>query len=173
MKKNGINSDGIFGIILIDMYMKCGCVENVLEVFYSMEKKEVLIWNAVIFGFVINGLVEMVFEMFSEMKICRVIFNEIIFIGVFGVCRYTGLVEEGRGYFNFMVKEYKIELNVKYYGCMVDLFGRTGLFKEVEEFIMSMLMEFDVIIWGVLFGVCRKYGDNEMGERVGRKFIEL
>lgn len=112
------------------MYMKCGCVENALEVFYAMEEKGVSTWNAVILGLAMNGSVEQSLNMFADMKKTGTVPNEITFMGVLGACRHMGLVNDGRHYFNSMIHEHKIEANIKHYGCMVDLLGCAGLLKE-------------------------------------------
>lgn len=173
IQKNGLKVNIILGTTLINMYMKCGSVENAMEVFYGMEEKGVSSWNALILGLAMNGQVERSLEMFEEMKKCRVVPNEITFVAVLGACRHMGLVEEGRRYFDSMVKEYNIEPNIKHYGCLVDLLGRTGLLKEAEELIDTMPMAPDVATWGALLGACKKHGDKEMGEKIGRKLIEL
>uniref|UniRef100_A0A7N2L4E9 DYW domain-containing protein n=1 Tax=Quercus lobata TaxID=97700 RepID=A0A7N2L4E9_QUELO len=173
IKKNGLKVNVILGTTLIDMYMKCGCVENALEVFHGMEERGVSTWNALILGLAINGLVDKSLDTFFDMKKCGVVPNEITFMGVLGACRHMGLVDEGRRHFNSMIQEHQIEPNVKHYGCMVDLLGRAGMLKEAEEILESMPMAPDVATWGALLGACKKHGENEMGERVGRKLIEL
>ncbi|XP_057960895.1 pentatricopeptide repeat-containing protein At3g62890-like [Malania oleifera] len=173
IRKNGLKFNFILGTTLIDMYMKCGCVENALELFYGMQEKGVSSWNALIVGLSLNGLVESSLEMFTEMKNSGVAPNEITFVGVLGACRHMGLVNEGRQHFNSMIQDHKIEPNVKHYGCMVDLLGRAGLLKEAEDLIDSMPMTPDVATWGALLGACKKHGNKEMGERIGRKLIEL
>ncbi|CAK9174752.1 unnamed protein product [Ilex paraguariensis] len=173
IRKNGLSINVILGTTLIDMYMKCGCVENAVEVFDEMEKKGVSSWNALILGFAMNGQVERSLEMFSDMKKHGVEPNEITFVAVLGACRHMGLVDEGRCYFDSMIHSHNIEPNFKHYGCMVDLLGRAGLLKQAEQLINSMPMAPDVATWGALLGACKKHGDNEMGERVGRKLIEL
>ncbi|KAG8369058.1 hypothetical protein BUALT_Bualt15G0110800 [Buddleja alternifolia] len=173
IRKNGIKVNIILGTTLINMYMKCGSVENAVEVFYRMEEKGVSSWNALIMGLAMNGLVESSLEMFEEMKKCGMVPNEITFVAVLGACRHMGMVEQGRQYFDSMVKVYNIEPNIKHYGCLVDLFGRSGLLKEAEKIIDTMPMTPDVATWGALLGACKKHGDKEMGERIGRKVIEL
>ncbi|KAI8531725.1 hypothetical protein RHMOL_Rhmol11G0157900 [Rhododendron molle] len=173
IRKSDLNINAILGTTLIDMYMKFGCVESALEVFTGMEEKGVSSWNALILGLAMNGLVVRSLEMFSEMKKRGAVPNEITFVAVLGACRHMGLVDEGRHHFELMTKKHKIEPNVKHYGCMVDLFGRAGLLKEAEKLIESMPMPPDTATWGALLGACKKHGDSEMGERVGRRLVEL
>ncbi|KAE8650479.1 hypothetical protein Csa_009858 [Cucumis sativus] len=173
IKRNGLTINVILGTTLIDMYMKCGCVETALEVFYGMIEKGISTWNALILGLAMNGLVESSLDMFSNMKKCHVTPNEITFMGVLGACRHMGLVDEGQHHFYSMIHDHKIQPNVKHYGCMVDLLGRAGKLQEAEELLNRMPMTPDVATWGALLGACKKHGDSEMGRRVGRKLIEL
>ncbi|KAG9451117.1 hypothetical protein H6P81_011082 [Aristolochia fimbriata] len=173
IRKNCVKINVILGTTLVDMYMKCGCVENALEVFKGMEEKGVSTWNATIVGLAMNGFVKESLEVFSDMKKCGVEPNDITFVGVLGACRHVGLVNEGLQHFDSMKHIYNIEPNVKHYGCMVDLLGRAGLLREAEELIGRMPMKPDVATWGALLGACKKFGDSEMGVRVGRRLIEL
>ncbi|KNA04690.1 hypothetical protein SOVF_197340 [Spinacia oleracea] len=177
MRKNGIEISDILGTALIDMYMKCGCVENAVEVFHEMDDRVVSVsvstWNAIILGLAMNGFADKALGFFSEMINYGVIPNEITFTGVLGACRHMGLVDDGQHHFRSMVRDHGIEPNVKHYGCMVDLLGRAGFLKEAEELIVNMPMEPEMTTWGALLGACKKHGDNVMGERVGRKLVEL
>ncbi|KAM7277884.1 hypothetical protein ACFE04_005018 [Oxalis oulophora] len=173
IKKNGMKMNVFLGTTLIDMYMKLGCVENALEVFNGIDEKGVSTWNALISGLTMNGSVDKSLETFLEMEKYGVAPNEITFVAVLGACRQMGLVDEGKNYFSSMLRDYRIEANVKHYGCMVDLLGRAGRLKEAEELIESMPMAPDVATWGALLGACKKHGDNQMGARVGKKLVEL
>ncbi|KAK4739408.1 hypothetical protein R3W88_003105 [Solanum pinnatisectum] len=173
IRKNGLKVNSILGTTLVDMYMKCGCVENALEVFNGMEEKGASSWNALILGLAMNGQVERSLDMFQKMKECGATPNEVTFVAVLGACRHMGLVDEGRSYFNAMTRHYNVEPNIKHYGCMVDLLARAGLLKEAETLIDSMPIAPDVATWGALLAACRKHGNREMGERVGRKLLEL
>ncbi|WOH14260.1 hypothetical protein DCAR_0933777 [Daucus carota subsp. sativus] len=126
-------------------------LENAQEFFHGMEEKGVSSWNVLILGFAMID------------NIC----------GCSSACRHMGLVEEGRSHFESMIHKQGIAPNIKHYGCMVDLLGRAGLLKEAEELIVSMPMFPEVATWGALLGACERHDDNEMGERIGRKLIEL
>ncbi|KAL3620682.1 hypothetical protein CASFOL_035594 [Castilleja foliolosa] len=173
IRKNGMKVNIILGTTLINMYMKCGSVENAMDIFEGMEERGVSSYNALILGLAMNGHIEKSLSVFEEMKKYKVEPNEITFVSVLGACRHMGLVEEGRRCFDSMVNEYKIKPNIKHYGCLVDLLGRAGLLREAKELIDTMPMEPDVATWGALLGACKKHGDKEMGEKIGRELIEL
>jgi len=164
----------VLGTSLIDMYMKCGCMEAALEVFDMVEGKGTPCWNAIIVGLAMNGLVTRSLDMFSEMETSGIaVPNEITFTGVLSACRHGGLVEEGRQFFKLMRNKYQIIPNIRHYGCMIDLLGRAGYVREAEDLIQSMPMSPDVPAWGALLGACWKHGDSEVGERVGKKLVKL
>ncbi|OAY81752.1 Pentatricopeptide repeat-containing protein, chloroplastic [Ananas comosus] len=173
IRRQGIAVNVFVGTTLIDMYMKCGCMETALEVFDMMEERATSTWNAVILGLAVNGLVKESLEKFSEMEKVGVAPSGITFVGVLGACRYAGLVAEGRHNFKLMQQKYGIAPNIKHYGCMVDLLGRVGFVKEAEELIKSMPFSPDVATWGALLAACKKHGETEIGERVGKELIEL
>ncbi|XP_062215793.1 pentatricopeptide repeat-containing protein At1g05750, chloroplastic-like [Phragmites australis] len=174
IRQHQYNINIVLGTSLIDMYMKCGCLETALKVFNTVEEKGTPCWNAVIVGLAMNGLVTKSLDMFSEMEASgTAVPNEITFTGVLSACRHAGLVEEGRHFFKLMQNKYQIVPNIRHYGCMVDLLGRAGYVREAEDLIESMPMSPDVPAWGALLGACWKHGDSEVGERVGRKLVEL
>ncbi|KAL6901978.1 hypothetical protein ACP4OV_004854 [Aristida adscensionis] len=174
IRQQRYNIDIVLGTTLIDMYMKCGCLETAVDVFDMMEEKGTPCWNAVIAGLAMNGLVMKSLDMFSEMEASgTAVPNEITFTGVLSACRHAGLVEEGRHFFKLMQNKYQIVPNIRHYGCMVDLLGRAGYVKEAEDLIENMPMSPDVPAWGALLGACWKHGDSEVGERIGRKLVEL
>lgn len=56
---------------------------------------------------------------------------------------------------------------------MVDLFGRLGRLKEAVEFIEFMEIEFDLVVWEVLFIVSCYYGNVVLMIYVGEYLFKL
>ncbi|CAN6702499.1 unnamed protein product [Malus baccata var. baccata] len=163
----------ILGNALIDMYSKCGNIEGALEVFRRMRDKDVSSWNSVIGGLAFHGHSEESVNLFKEMRRLKVRPNEITFVGVLVACSHAGKVEEGRGYFNLMRNVYRIEPNIKHYGCMVDLLGRAGILNEAFEFIEKMEIAPNAIVWRTLLGACRVHGNVELGRRANERLLEM
>ncbi|GJT35308.1 pentatricopeptide repeat-containing protein [Tanacetum coccineum] len=171
---NSIPINDNLSAAIIDMYAKCGNIDNALDFFNKVKHKLLTIspWNAIICGLAMHGHARLSLEIFSELEKRRIKLNSITFIGVLSACCHAGLVDEGERHFKNMKNVYNIEPNIKHYGCMVDLLGRAGRLYEAEELIKSMPMKADVVIWGTLLAASRNYGNVEMGERAAESLAK-
>ncbi|OVA15734.1 Pentatricopeptide repeat [Macleaya cordata] len=164
---------GGLGVALIDMYSKCGNINNALQVFKDIQNKNVGHWTSMIIGFAVHGFAEDSLHLFSEMQRSGVKPNSVTFIGVLSACRHGGLIEEGLKLFKLMRGTYKIEPTIQHYGCLVDLLGRSGFLKEAKTVIDNMGMGPGPVIWGTLLAACRNHGDIEIGEIAAKRLVEL
>lgn len=173
LKRRGLEFDVVIGTALIDMYGKCGSVEEAAEVFREMPKRDVLAWTAMISALAIHGLGEEAFALLEEMEERGLRPNSVTFGALLSACAHSGMVEKGRWCFDRMKRIYLIEPQVQHYACMVDLLGRAGLFEEAESLIGDMPMDPDLFVWGALLGACRMHGNVELGERVAARLITM
>ncbi|KAI3944608.1 hypothetical protein MKW98_021066 [Papaver atlanticum] len=171
--RNPIKPDGFIGNALVDMYAKCGRIDQAFEVFKNMKKRDVFSYTSMIVGLAMNGQGEKALQFFSEMSMVGVKPNGVTFIGVLSACSHVGLVEEGKRHFKEISSLYKIEPQMEHYGCMVDIFGRAGLIAEALEFVRIMPIEPDAFVWGSLLGACKTYGRVELAETIMKKLIEV
>lgn len=161
------------GNALIDMYAKCGVIENSLDVFKGMEKKDLITWNTIIGGLAMHGRGVDALHLFSQMKKAEEMPDGITFIGVLCACTHLGLVKDGLSYFHSMVDNYSIVPQIEHYGCMVDLLARAGRLVEAIEFIEKMPVEADAVIWANLLGACRVHKNVELAEIALERLVEL
>ncbi|XP_061347881.1 pentatricopeptide repeat-containing protein At4g38010 [Gastrolobium bilobum] len=155
-----IKWDVHIGTALVDMYAKCGCIEMAQHIFNEMPSKNIRSWNAYIGGLAINGHGQEALKQFGELIESGTRPNEVTFLAVFTACSHSGLVDEGRRYFNQMTSpRYNLTPWLEHYGCMVDLLCRAGLVGEAMELIKTMPMPPDVQILGALLSACNTYGN--------------
>ncbi|OIV93228.1 hypothetical protein TanjilG_27407 [Lupinus angustifolius] len=160
----------------VDMYAKCGAMEEAYQIFSKMRsRKNIVSWNVMILGLASHGNGEEALALFREMlkeNVERP--NDVTFLGVLCACSHGGMVDEGRKYFDIMIREYNIQPTMKHYGCMVDLFGRAGLLDEGYRLIKEMPVEcVNAIVWRTLLAACRIHGNVELGEKVRKHVLEL
>ncbi|RLM55476.1 pentatricopeptide repeat-containing protein [Panicum miliaceum] len=127
--------DVIVESALVDLYAKCGAVEYAHRVFEMSSVRNMITWNAMICGFAQNGHGERAISLFNKMVREGVRPDCTSFIGVLFACSHTGMVEEGRNYFNSMTKDYGIAPGIEHYNCMVDLLSRVELLEEAEDLV--------------------------------------
>ncbi|KAI3817807.1 hypothetical protein L1987_11605 [Smallanthus sonchifolius] len=161
------------GSALLDMYAKCGDINMAMEVFWGMKERNVYTWSAAIGGLAMNGYGEKCVELYTRMLHEDVKPNAVTFTSVLKGCSVAGLVEEGCKLFESMIKEYGIERQHEHYGCMVDLYGLSGLLDEALNFIYSMPIRPHAGAWGALLKACKLYNNVEMAELACRKMVEL
>lgn len=158
---------------LIDMYLKCGCLEKGLCLFGKMDNKNLLSYSAMISGLAMHGHGREALKLFSEMLKEGFVPDDVIFLGALSACSHAGLVNEGHEYFKRMIEEHGIEPTVKHYCCLVDLMGRAGKLNEALELIKSMPMRPNDVIWRSLLSACRIHENFEIGEIAANNLIRL
>ncbi|KAL2492966.1 Pentatricopeptide repeat-containing protein [Abeliophyllum distichum] len=158
---------------LIAMYSRCGCVEKAYDVFRGMVNRDVVTWSAMISGLASNGYGRDAIEAFEEMQRAGLVPDDQTFTGVLSACSHSGLVDEGRIFFEAMKRDFGVVPNIHHYGCMVDILGRAGLLEEAYDLVSSMRIKPDAAMWRTLLGACRIHRHLALGERVIEHLIEM
>jgi pentatricopeptide repeat protein len=173
VKQNNIKTDVIMENSLIDMYAKCGSVQEALQVFKEMKEKDTLSWNSIIMGLANNGFEDDALNIFHTMLTEGFRPNEVTFLGVLIACANRNLVQKGLDHFESMKSAHKLEPQMKHYGCVVDLLGRDGQLEKALRFIDEMPVAPDPVVWRILLGACQTHGDVAIAEVVTKKLNDL
>ncbi|XP_061340019.1 pentatricopeptide repeat-containing protein ELI1, chloroplastic [Gastrolobium bilobum] len=174
IENNGIGFGGAKVLVctaLVDMYCKCGSLEDARKVFDKIDGRDVVAWNSMIMGYAIHGFSEQAFQLFYEMCDMGVKPTYITFIAVLSACGHSGLVSKGWEFFNLMKKEYKMEPKIEHFGCMVNLLGRAGRLQEAYDLVRSMKIDPDPVLWGTLLWACRLHNNVSLGEEIAEYLV--
>eukprot|EP01018_Ginkgo_biloba_P029187 Gb_18176 [translate_table: standard] len=169
----GFQSSVFVQSALIDMYSKCGSIENARQVFNKISQGDVVTWNAMLAGYGMHGHGGNAIALFRQMQEAGMKPNHVTFTAVLSACSHAGLVDEGWRYFDCMVQDHHIRPTAEHYACMVDLLGRAGHLDEAHEFIKSMPIEPTASVLGALLGACRVHGKVELGECMAERLFQL
>ncbi|KAK7390793.1 hypothetical protein VNO78_18872 [Psophocarpus tetragonolobus] len=159
---------------LVDMYAKCGAIEEALLVFRTVSKSQtdVFIWNAVIGGLATHGLVEESLKLFQEMQIVGICPDEITYLCLLVACAHGGLVKEAWYFFESLSK-CGMTPTSEHCACMVDVLARAGQLTTAYQFICQTPIEPTASMLGSLLSGCINHRNLALAEIVGRKLIEL
>lgn len=139
--KNGFKVGVFLGTALIDMYSKCGSLEDAERVFAEMQIKSLATWNCMITSLGVHGYGDEAIALFLEMERANVRPDAITFVGILCACVQTNSLEEARRYFKCMVENYGITPVLEHLTCMIELYGRADMLREVSELVNAIPAE--------------------------------
>ncbi|KAH9550892.1 hypothetical protein CY35_10G095900 [Sphagnum magellanicum] len=171
--QSGCDSDAYVATSLIDMYAKCGSLEDAQKVFNKMPTHNIASWNAMLGGYAMHGHAEKALGQFERMCEAGVEINSVTFLCLLAACSHAGKVDEGMHYLESMGSVYDISVAVENYAHVIDLLGHAGCLHDTEDLINTMSCEPNVGVWKALFAACRLHGNVEMAERIGKLVIAL
>lgn len=169
----GLKSNVIVCNALLDMYAKCGSLRDAQELFGTMQGKTVVSWTTMIAGYALNGKTQAALDYFHRMLKLGLKPNNLTFLAVLQACTHAGLLNEGQGIFDMMIKVYRINPGLDHYACMTDLLGRQGRLKEALNFIQDMPIKPDAGIWGAFLFACKIHHNLELGVYATHRLLQL
>jgi len=158
---------------LIDMYAKCGCLEEARGVFDTMWIRDVVSWTSMISVYGVSGRGRDALALFSRMIDEGFIPDSIAFVALLSACSHSGLLEDGRYWYKQMIEQYNIAPRIEHCCCMVDLLGRAGRVDEAFSFIMEMPIEPNERIWGALLGACCVHSSMNIGLKAADHLFQI
>lgn len=157
----------------IDMYAKCGNVEEAYQLFKRTDPQVAAAWNAIILGFAQHGNGAEALELFRKMRRRGVAPDKITFVGVLSACSHAGLVAEAREFMASMTRDFNIQPEIEHYSCMVDALGRAGLLEEAVGVMEEMPFPASAAMCRALLGACRSRGAGEIGRWAASRLLHL
>ncbi|CAA6669279.1 unnamed protein product [Spirodela intermedia] len=172
--KSGFEEHHWIGSALVDAYAKCGDIDSSRALFTGFQGDyDSVLFNTMITAYAYHGLVADAINLFDKMKSSGLEPSQATFSAVISACRHSGLVEEGRRFFNSMISRYGIIPSMDNYACLVDLHARKGYLQEAQEVILSMAVEPTPAIYRSLLSGCRVHGNRELGVWAAKRMIQL
>ncbi|XP_003612353.3 pentatricopeptide repeat-containing protein At3g02330, mitochondrial [Medicago truncatula] len=168
--KSGYSCDVYIGSSIIDMYAKCGNIEESEKVFDEQLKPNEVTFNAIISGYAHHGKAQQAIEVLSKLEKNGVAPNHVTFLALMSACSHAGYVEETSHLFTLMLDKYKIKPKSEHYSCLVDAYGRAGRLEEAYQIVQKDGSE---SAWRTLLSACRNHSNRKIGEKSAMKMIEL
>eukprot|EP01018_Ginkgo_biloba_P001003 Gb_00360 [translate_table: standard] len=170
--KRRLQSDTFVGNVLVDMYSKCGSIEDAVKVFDVMPKRNVISWTAMISAYAQHGCGKEALCIFDQMQEEGIKPDHVTFVGVLSACSHAGFVDKGYCYFDSMIQDHGITPRCDHYACMVDLLGRAGHLNDAKNFIHKLSFKPGALVWRTLLSACRIHGNMQLGKLAAECVLE-
>ncbi|KAH9540911.1 hypothetical protein CY35_14G031200 [Sphagnum magellanicum] len=154
--QSGCESDVFVGSSLVDMYTKCGSLEDAQRVFNIMPSRDVVTWSAMILGHVKCGQGQNALKLFRQLQ------QE-----AWWTCmQNVGALK--------MLGECSTRCHLEMWPPGMPSLGDVQCMgMEAENMVMAIPCKPQVAAWRALLGTCRIHGNVEMAERVAKQILEM
>ncbi len=157
--QHGLESDVFVESSLVDMYAKCGSLEDAWSVFNKMPARNVVTWTAIILGHVQCGQGQKALGLFQEMKQEGVDPNSVTFVGVLNACATVLALEGGRCVHQEVIQS-GLELDVFVGSSLVDMYAKCGSMDNGWRVFNKMPFR-NVVTWSTILGGCALHGHGK------------
>lgn len=172
LRKN-FESDAIVSSSLVDMYAKCGSLDEACNVFDGAACRDVVLWGVIIGGCCLHGNLNLATKYLTSMAGYGLKPINVIFTSMLAACCYSGRLEDGHRVFNAMREDYGIMPDEEHYSCMVDLLSRAGSLINAQTLLQSIPYQPDIIMGTSFLTGCKTYCNMEMGSRSFEEVFEV
>ncbi|KAH7298516.1 hypothetical protein KP509_25G047500 [Ceratopteris richardii] len=160
MVDSGITLDTMLGSTLIDMYTKCGDLNEAEQVFDCVPNKDVVLWSALICGYVHDGKYAQALGLFKKMQQSSVNPDRVVFLCAIRACRCLGALSEGER-IHCLARTHGFESDLIVVSALIDMYGKCGSMKSACE-LFARLSHRDAVAWGAIIAGYAHNGDYDM-----------
>ncbi|XP_030957276.1 pentatricopeptide repeat-containing protein At3g12770-like [Quercus lobata] len=141
----GMGYDVLVLTSLVDMYSKMGDVESAQLVFVSMPIRNLVSWNAMISGFVQNGLVREAVGLFQRLVVSGGGFDSGTVVSLLQGCAQTADLDGGKIIHGCIYRK-GLNSNLILSTAILDLYSKCGALKQAS-FVFDRMKVRNVITW--------------------------
>ncbi|CAN0905510.1 Pentatricopeptide repeat-containing protein At5g27110 [Linum grandiflorum] len=171
--ENGLENNEVVMGALMDMYAKCGEINEAFNIFRKLPARDLISWTSMITAYGSHGQAREALKLFNEMELANVKPDRVTFLAVLSACSHAGLVDEGFYYFRRMINEYNLQPKYEHYSCLIDLLGRIGKVHEAYHVLQTNPeIRDDVELLSSIFSACCLHKEVELGEEIAKLLIE-
>nr|UPT48596.1 pentatricopeptide repeat protein AaPPR415 [Agave angustifolia]UPT49900.1 pentatricopeptide repeat protein AaPPR1292 [Agave angustifolia] len=146
--EKGMDRNVFVSTSLVDLYVKCGCMERARSVFDGMVEKDVVTWSAMIGGYASNGLPREALELFFKMEKENLRPDCFTMVGVLSACARLGALELGYRVSGLMdMREFL--LNPVLGTALIDMYSKCGSTARAWA-VFEGMKERDLIVWNAM-----------------------
>lgn len=157
--KEGLYTDFVICNSVVDMYAKCGSLEEARIVFDKFARQDIISWTSLISGYTDHGLYGEATDCFQKMEAAGVAPNTVAYNCCLKACAFTGNLDLGRKLHSDLVKE-EFETHNYIGNALAHMYARCGLHLDAKA-IFDDLTGRDVISWTLMIAELAEDGYGE------------
>lgn len=155
--KTRFELDDCVGNAVVDMYAKCGSIDDACQQFNRMHVRDRISWTALITGYAQNGRNEEALEQFCQMLQTNIKANQFTFASILSACASLASLEKGKQITAHVVKS-GFETDVFVGGALIDMHAKCGSMEEAHK-VFCKMPEHNVVSWTAMIMGYAQHGN--------------
>lgn len=160
IQERGFEADAFLGSCLVDMYTRCGGLEDAQNLFDRLHTRNVVTWNALLGGYVQHGLSHEAIDLYGSMQEEGVSPTGHTYVLLLKACANTGAVSKGKK-LHLEIQEKQLEGNLFVGNSVVDFYAKCGSLQDAR-LVFDRLPKRDVVTWNALLNGYAEHSDGKM-----------
>lgn len=145
---NGEESSLAVETTLIDMYAKCGSVEDAQNMFDNLLNRDIAAWNSLIAGYVLHGFLLEALRVFQQMQKEGIMPDNTTLLSIVKVCALISAPISGKLIHGITV-EIGIDGDEFILSSLIDMYAQCGRFKDACR-VFDRMSKIDLAGWNAL-----------------------
>ncbi|KAI5067616.1 hypothetical protein GOP47_0018144 [Adiantum capillus-veneris] len=141
-------SEPFVGNALVDMYAKCGLLDEALDVFVKLPSRDIVSWNTLVSEYAERSLAEEAVEGLKCMKLEGMIPDRITFASALKACSSAGAIALGLS-LHVEIAKTGFESDPYVGNTLLDMYARCGFLQEAKEIFDHLPIQ-DVVTWNAV-----------------------
>ncbi|KAH7440361.1 hypothetical protein KP509_04G103800 [Ceratopteris richardii] len=148
--RDGCQSDLTVGNTLIDMYVKCGSLEEAQKIFEHLPGRDVVSWATMIAAYSENARGFSAVDCFDKMREEGIELDRVTFLFVLKACGGVGALRKGRVVHEYIIRG-GLDSDVVVGSTVIDMYAKCGSFNEAHA-ALDRLKRRNTVSWNALIG---------------------
>ncbi|XP_057441470.1 pentatricopeptide repeat-containing protein At5g50390, chloroplastic-like [Lotus japonicus] len=166
--KMGVGGDSFVACALIDMYSKCGSIEDAQCAFDQMPEKTTVGWNSIIAGYALHGYSEEALSIYLEMRDSGAKIDHFTISIVIRICVRLASLEHAKQAHAALVR-HGFGSDIVANTALVDFYSKWGRMEDARH-VFDRMHRKNVISWNALIA---GYGNHGQGEQAIQMFEQM
>lgn len=164
----GYENDVFVGSSVLNLYAKCGKMDDAMVVFEKMRRRDVVCWTTMITGFAQCGRMSEAICVYRRMRNEGLEGDKVVMLGLIQACANIGDVRMGLSVHGYMIRRYLL-MDVVVETSLVDMYAKNGRL-ELASCMFRRMRYRNLVTWSAMIS---GYAQNGFAVNALELLIEM
>jgi pentatricopeptide repeat protein len=168
--RSGFESNVILWNTVLDMYAKCGRLQDARVIFNRIPYWDLVSWNAMIAGYDKHGYGKEGLQLFEQLQEVGMKPNQVTFASVLSICASLALLEQGKQIHACVMKK-GLYTDVVLGNALIDMYAKCGHVGDARHMFNQMPNQ-DAVSWTAMIAGYGKHGDCKKALKLYEEMLQ-